>query len=246
MDQKIVCDPWLTEVLSRDVYSVPGILPLEAIEQGISSVIDSVPSGSKVFIYAKAGAEDQKRIQIFSEHKFELVDVQVTFEKIRETFELGASSNVRNAVPADEEAVCHLAATCFSQTRFHRDPQIGNVLANQIKEAWVRSYFRKTRGIGMLLAVDRAGDPQGFLLLLMDKEGRLIIDLIGVASKHRGQGMGQAMIIAAMGAYPQASVFRAGTQLVNRNSIRLYEGLGFRFCEAQYIFHRHEEGKAGL
>ena len=38
---------------------------------------------------------------------------------------------------------------------------------------------------------------------------------------------------------PNVKLLRVGTQLANTGSLRLYEGLGFRQCQAQYVFHYH-------
>ena len=239
MEQKLTQDDWLSEIMDRQVYSVPAQLPSSDILKSISAVLSAAPSNEKVFFYAKTAADDRERAELLTCNGFTLIDTLLTFEKVREPLKPAPARNVRAAAPLDENPVCDLAGKCFSQSRFHRDSRIGNLLANKIKTEWARGFFKKSRGIGMLVAVDEQGKPLGFLLLLRDKEGRLIIDLIGVDRAHSGKGLGTAMIQAAFDEYPQASVLRVGTQLANKGSIRFYEKLGFRFCEAQHVFHRH-------
>lgn len=239
-------DNWLSEVMGRQVYGVPIQLPSSDILQSIATVLATTSCTEKLFFYAKTTADDAERAELLTRNGFALIDTLLTFEKVREPLTSAPVWNVRAAVPSDEGTVCDLAGRCFSQSRFHRDPRIGNLLANKIKAEWARGFFKKNRGIGMMVAVDEQGKPQGFLLLLQDKEGRLVIDLIGVERAHQGKGLGQAMIRAAFEEYPQASVLRVGTQLANKDSIRFYEKFGFRFCEAQHVFHRHGTGEAKL
>jgi hypothetical protein len=37
--------------------------------------------------------------------------------------------------------------------------------------------------------------------------------------------------------------FRVGTQAANAPSVRLYESLGFRFRDAQFVLHHHGHGR---
>ena len=60
--------------------------------------------------------------------------------------------------------------------------------------------------------------------------------MIAVKADAQGQGAGKAMIAKLQ---KRHDVVRVGTQLANKNSIALYEKMGFHFDNASYVLHYH-------
>ena len=81
----------------------------------------------------------------------------------------------------------------------------------------------------------------GFLQLILkntpENNNILIIDLIAVDSSFRKCGIAKSMINYAETNLKELKKIRVGTQIVNIPSMRLYESIGFRICETNYILH---------
>lgn len=150
----------------------------------------------------------------------------------------GGNSEVRFAEARDRDAVVMLARQSFQFSRFHLDTSFSREIANTIKAEWTANYFSGKRGTGMVVAtIDKC--IKGFLLLIEDKAGLLTIDLIAVDSECRQKGIASDMIVYVQRNCAGARQIRAGTQLANVPSLRLYEKMGFRVAEASYVFHHH-------
>lgn len=200
-------------------------------------------SGQVGFVYVKVGTQEQDTIALLETSGFRLIDTNVQLDRPREGSWLEANLalgyRVRFANPNDRSSVETVACESFLYTRFHLDPEIPNQHANQIKAAWAGNFFAGERGEHMVVACDAADIPVGFLQLL-NREGELVIDLIAVAVPHQGKGVATAMIrFAVEHCRPQRERLVVGTQIANTPSLRAYEKLGFRVCDASYLFHYH-------
>ena len=67
----------------------------------------------------------------------------------------------------------------------------------------------------------------------------VVIDLIAVDKNHRRKNTASSLIAYAESEYNNCLLIRVGTQIANIASVRLYEKLGFRLTQSQYIFHYH-------
>jgi ribosomal protein S18 acetylase RimI-like enzyme len=227
-------DEWLTSILGKPAYA----LTIPDCEADALRMSSDLPAGA--FIYTRLDATDSARIKIAEQClEMTLTDTNVLLEQHPGAHHTPPSNRVRLASPDDESAVAKVAATSFSLTRFHADPQIGPDIANRIKAQWARNFFNGHRGELMLVA-EHADRIAGFCQLL-HREDALIIDLIAVSAAARRQGLASDMIAASRIAARERGCqwLRVGTQLANIASLRCYEGLGFRVCSAQHIFHRH-------
>ena len=154
------------------------------------------------------------------------------------TLSSGSRCVVKEALPADEAAVCAIARECFRYSRFHLDPDTPNELADQVKHNWVRNYFRGLRGDQLFVAW-RDGRPAGFLQALNTGKTALI-DLIGVSSQCQRCGVA-ASLMQSFGDYYQdrSDFFQVGTQVTNIASLRLYQKYGFEVSDSTYVLHMH-------
>lgn len=230
-----VADDWLTEIFGYPVYR----LGADGENRSLGEVIRS----GRVFCYAKVDVSDVQTANELERLGFRIVDTALTFSGNPAGV---AGGLTRAATITDREAARGIAGRVFRFSRFHLDPNISNVLADEVKSAWVDNFFVGKRGDGMIVA-ELDGQLAGFLQLLWAGD-QLVIDLIGVDKNSQGRGIGRNMILFAArcgigdGRVPESMM--VGTQAANTASVRLYESLGFRLGRAQYVFHFHnrEEG----
>lgn len=240
--KNFVYDPWLAQILKRDVYQLIVDNDLvKKIRDDASreyELLRKLQSRS-AFIYSKVSPEALSAISFLEERGFNLIDTNVIFDKlIVPAHDFTCDCTTRFAVPGDQNQVTELARRSFAFSRFHLDSAFPREVADMIKEEWVKSYFTGNRGDNMVVALTN-GIIVGFLLLLYGKDGALVIDLIAVDEDNRRRGAAESMIAYAESQCHGFTRIRVGTQLVNVPSLRLYEGMGFKIAAAQYTFHYH-------
>jgi ribosomal protein S18 acetylase RimI-like enzyme len=193
-------------------------------------------------IETKVAVGDVATIRALEDDGFGLVDTNVQLTRAAPSETLASDARCRMATPTDEAGVRQVAATSFSHTRFHLDPRIAEAAANRVKEEWAANFFTGRRGDWMVVAEDAQG-VAGFLQLLRAANGAVIIDLIAVSERGRNQGLARAMIeCAATQCLGRPAAMIVGTQIANIASLALYDSLGFRVSQANYILHLHGEG----
>lgn len=234
----IVCDEWLAGILSCPVYRL--VCPenskmLDLFKEEIAKVLRMSP----VFAFAKLPTKMLEHVHLLEQSGFRLVDTNIQLNKPVQS-DRGYSGNctVRFALPDDNEKVAKLGGSSFKYSRFHLDPLFSKEIADKIKEEWVINYFTGKRGNAMVVAEIR-GDLVGFLQLIYSGDDTLIIDLIAVDKQQRRKGIAGDMIAFAEENCKKRNSVVVGTQLANLPSLRLYEGLGFSICAADYVLHYH-------
>ncbi|WP_096701986.1 GNAT family N-acetyltransferase [Magnetospirillum sp. 15-1] len=225
----LVADPWLGGLLGRPAFRLA------------APICDPACLTGAVFITAKVACTDMARAFALQDLGFRVVDTALTFDAGRLDAP-AADPRVRFARPGDEAAVRAVAGQSFLYTRFHLDPVLPDALAHRVKAEWAGNYFGGKRGDGMVVAeVD--GAVAGFLQLLWDQQGRLVIDLIATHPRATRRGLARAMIGFAQangtGDARRPTGLLVGTQAANIPSARLYEGLGLKFHGAAQVLHHH-------
>lgn len=225
----LVADPWLGGILGRPAFRLAAPL------------VSPQALAAPVFVTAKVDAARMEQAVALQDIGFRVVDTALTFDAVH--LDVPApDSRVRLARSDDETMVRDVAGRAFTFTRFHLDPAMPKVLADRVKAEWAGNFFAGRRGDGMVVA-EQDGRVVGFLQLLWDKTGRLVIDLIGVAPEAAGQGLGRAMIGLAQaqgcgdGRLPTG--FVVGTQAANVPACRFYQRMGFVLCAAAQVLHHH-------
>lgn len=233
-------DPWLGDLLERPAHicrvdRLPADGPqLRQAEEELKARLSPGP----VFAQAKSDVRALEEAGFFGRCGFSLIETNVGLER-------GAgpgaapvqNGQVRQAGPADAQAVMDLAARSFRFSRFHADRRIPAGLADRIKAAWAGNFFAGKRGELMLVA-EAENQVAGFCQVLLPEGPSLVIDLICVDQAFRGRGLGRAMLDAACGLSGRERV-RTGTQLANLAALEFYRALGFRIVSAQYVWHYH-------
>lgn len=241
MSLNIAADDWLTDQIRKPAYRLQVTdVPSEQDYKHLKDWINEKASAG-FFVYSKVPVDNIRAVAWMERAGFNLVDTNVRFIKeISDVSQEKPDNNVsvRFSVPGDREPVVFLARNSFIYSRFHLDPEVANETADMIKGKWIENYYLGQRGDHMV--VGRVGEEiAGFLLLLINSE-TLIIDLIGVDVKWRGQGVASAMIRFAE-KNTLHKKFMVGTQIGNIPSVRLYEKLGFAYDGSDYVFHCHSQ-----
>lgn len=244
-------DEWLAGVFGYDVFKAS--LPAQAGDELLSLPTDmllTVAAGRPAFFYAKVPTNRVDHVRALNRLGFYVVDGNVTFERrpdprIEEA--RSAAISIRDVAPVEHEAVLDIAVSCFVYTRFHLDPRVPLATANAVKREWINSYLHRRRGERLLVASAGNG-PVGFLAVLRhiaDGKTIYVIDLIGVAKTHQGQGVGKSLTDYFINDYAgKCDCLRVGTQVANVRSMRLYETCGFRVADSAYVLHAHvRDGK---
>lgn len=151
---------------------------------------------------------------------------------------------VRLGEPSDADACREIAAAAFAHDRWHADPAIPDRAAVAFKGAWVENDLRG-RADTVLIAVDpdEPRSVQGFLLIL-ERRGVAVIDLIAVAPRAQGRGVARRLMQAMSATCGvRCAMARAGTQDTNLAAIRLYERHGWRMADRQITWHWTPEGE---
>ncbi len=226
-------DSWLSQVLQRPAYG----LELEDREAA-AGALAGLAGGKRPFVYCKLPCQNLADARWLEKQGFHLADTTVTLAApLRRGLPLVSGLEIRPARAGDREQVGVLAASSFRYSRFHRDPGIGREAAELIKRRWSESFFSGRRGEQMVVAADQ-GRVVGYNLLLHRGQD-LVIDLIAVDGAWRGRGVARDLIALAQDQAPALERLLVGTQLANRPSLALYQGLGLKLVDAAYVYHLH-------
>jgi GNAT superfamily N-acetyltransferase len=232
-DSPATSDAFLERCLG---YPVIRLRDAESVGEGLSVAARHLDWMLDVKIRADRVAD----VALLTERGFRVIDTNVQLTRAAgELIFDGASC--RFAAPGDEAAVRAVAASSFSQTRFHLDPRIPKADADRVKEEWAGNFFSGKRGEWMVIA-EEGDQVAGFVQVLRGSGDSLVIDLVAVRLGSRGKGLGRAMIgFAAQTCLGRPVGMVVGTQISNVRSLRLYESLAFRVSDAHYVLHLHRQ-----
>ena len=91
-----------------------------------------------------------------------------------------------------------------------------------------------------MIVIEHKSRVVGFLQLLKENSKTMVIDLIAVRSKFRGNGFAKNMIyFAYFNCLKNINKIKVGTQISNLGSIDFYTKLGFRIVGSSYVLHMH-------
>ncbi len=172
--------------------------------------------------YLLAPADDAGTAEAAESAGFLPVDTRITLERPAEPVSgPPAGLAVREGREGDAGRVAALAAAAHTDTRFHFDPHFPRQRAAELYATWVgRGFHEDSRH---LLVAERDERLLGYVLVSDEPRA---IDLIAVERSARGQGVGQALLAAAIGERPEEPI-SVVTQARNVGALRLYQKLGF-------------------
>jgi len=235
----VLNDKFLSEILNKDVFNIQlcindnQTIDLDTIFNSLSNYLKQ-----DSFIYIKIPSQYIEIVQLFEKIGFRIADTNVIYEKKVNLSSINSKNyNLRFSILKDKQQVSHIAKNNFIFSRFHQDNFFSKEISDIIKYKWVENYFLGKRGDCMIVAHDN-DTIIGFLLLIL-KDKVITIDLIAVDLRFQKQGIGKNMIKYAENNLKGFKFLKVGTQIINRPSISLYENMGFKMTDANYVLHFH-------
>ncbi len=235
-------DNWLSNILKNNVYNLSNFANFD--KNHLTILINELCekyAKENVFIFTKIKTDLIEYSHLIEDLGFRLIDTNILFQRnsnFSNENKLEENIEIKFAEISHKSFVGQIAYDNFIFSRFHLDPFIKNIQANNLKRTWVENYFMGERGDHMVIALHK-DKPIAFLQLIQ-KENNLIIDLIAVSYNHRGNKIGTAMIYFASKNL-QCEKITVGTQISNMPSIKLYQNLGFKQVSSDYVFHYHKK-----
>lgn len=183
-----------------------------------------------------AAADDAATAQAAEAVGFVPVDTRVTLRREPgpgpAAREPAAAISIRAAGGPDEEELAALARVAHTDTRFYFDPRFPRPRAGELYAAWIRRGLDD--GSRHVLLAERDGKMLGYVVIASEPHA---IELIAVAEPARGQGVGRALVAAAVAERPEEPTLVV-TQARNVPALRLYQSNGFQVDTAETWYHR--------
>lgn len=240
---KFIKDQWLSKIMEKPVWFGKNIYK-------IKNLTELSKTG---FAYLKIPANEDQNIFQLGSLGFKLIETNLIFKLKKEknrkfkkidqdrySYHFISKKDV-SFLKTYQEQVCKIAYQSFNFSRFHKDNNINNNLACEIKYRWVKNYFLGKRGDEMIVVKNEHNQIVGFLLLILLSKNLWSIDLIAVSLEHRGKRIATKLISYFLSSlkFDHTKSIIVGTQLENSISINLYEKCGFYYHSANHVYHSH-------
>jgi len=152
-------------------------------------------------------------------------------------------SGLRMAEPADWSSVESLAARSFGHGRYHADPLFPRELADRRYTEWVRRALRAGNRADRVYVMGDPGVVQCFYQATVVGENA-DIRLNAIAPELQGKGLGADLYASVLHLLKGVGVRRVVTSIsaANTAAVNIYSKLGFRFSNAELIYHWHLSG----
>lgn len=190
-------------------------------------------------VQAKVSSTDYQSLDKLTAQGFALVEGEA--ELVVAIADTSRQSGIRIARPTHIEALRHLAANLFTESRF-RTPWFDQHLTQQFYAQWIDNAVQGTFDDQCLISLDEQATVTGFVSL-RQSEGVARIGLLGVASTHRGEGIGHQLLLAAADWARSKGLteLHITTQLSNLSAMRLYLRQGARLTSTSYWLYRKRD-----
>lgn len=190
-------------------------------------------------LYFLADAEDHDRVRAAEAEGFGLVGIRLTLA--RETGSgatVATDSRVRVARSDDVPVLVPLARRSHRNTRFYRDPRFDRARVDDMYGIWIERSVHGELADAVFVAEVRER-PSGYLTIAREADAA-VIGLVAVDESVRGQGIGSALLCAALRWAADAGLPRVSvvTQGHTPAAIRFYERGGFEATLVQLWYHR--------
>lgn len=185
-------------------------------------------------VYLLADADDAETAAAAASVGFQAVDTRLTLH--REPGEEPATApttpaTIREAQEEDREPLKRLARAAHTDTRFFFDPRFERRRAAELYARWIERGLDDPRRHVLVAELDQG--PVGYVVVAEEPRA---IDLIAVDPAARGQGIGAALVRAAVAERPREPM-SVVTQARNVGAQRLYQSQGFRLRSAEIWYH---------
>ena len=166
---------------------------------------------------------------------FNLVCIQLIFEKSIENLCLQKPQNIRGVEYSEHKKFVRLAATSFHYDRYSLDQYIPRSHVEIIYSQWITNALL---GRADFVLSEANGFCSG-----KKKQEEGWIDLIATPEGMRKKGLGAQLVAASLYEFNRlgCTVCKVKTELGNLNGVRLYEGLGFKLVGSTLALHWHSK-----
>lgn len=237
-----MADDWLTSVCGFECFRGD----YHKINQNNFDIINNeiLPdSNSKTrFWYIKVPTDQTNLVRDFNRFGFFVADTNIILEFKQDIYQYKENDiHISLFKQNDLFVLKNIAETNFQFSRFHQDPFFPNDLANKIKGQWLINSANGTRKSRLYVAyLDKK--PAGFLIVICSNDNHewAAIDLLVVDKMFRGNGFAKALVDKFIKDFRKYRKLSVGTQIVNIQSLRLYQSMGFRIIDSSYVMHKHE------
>jgi dTDP-4-amino-4,6-dideoxy-D-galactose acyltransferase len=193
-------------------------------------------------LYFLADSRDPETIETTEAAGFGLKDLRMTYEWKSSLGALGIRPQIGERVAvrafheADLAALVPIARTAHTDSRFFFDRRFDRAAAALLYETWLRNACTGAH----VLVGEAGGIPAGYLSCELSGDGEGQIGLVAVAPQFHGQGLGRAMIEAALRWFSErgATSIRVVTQGRNVAAHRFYQSAGFLTKGLESWHHR--------
>lgn len=228
---QLLSDTWLTDILQLPSFKVSA--------PSINNYLDwkkQTSLSDRFFITIKTGAEEVVR--------FDNLENQLVFIQKMNQYSWSAKPHhvakdgysARFSVGEDIDKILEIGSRAFELSRFHRDKRFSHKVAEGIKSRWLLSNLTMRENCDTLILVNTKEEVVGFSSILSYPD-RLVIDLIAVSPKFRGQGLGKLLVHHSQElSYEKNLPLIVGTQSENIANA-LYRNMGFKFVDSQNVWH---------
>ncbi|MBU3892753.1 dTDP-4-amino-4,6-dideoxy-D-galactose acyltransferase [Serratia rhizosphaerae] len=184
-------------------------------------------------------------------HRLDLADALTTFGfqlaegEVDLVMQIGTetasktASDVRSAAADDIPVLQAAAAQAFAASRF-RAPWYRPADSGRFYATWIEKAVLGTFDHLCLLALDRQGQPEGFVSLRDIGDGEARIGLLAAFPGAGGKGIGSRLMTAAAAWCQQQQLqrLRVATQISNIAALRLYQRHGAVIDSTAYWLYR--------
>jgi len=197
-------------------------------------------------VSVRVAARQTSSIAVLSQAGFVYVDfgLLATLSKLDPASLLKTGFTVRQAEPADHEAIYQICANAFHFGRYHTDPHFPRELANRRYVQWMRRALSGSDPGGLVFALGKPGNVIGFMHVTLH-ENNADLRLGAVAP---GSSLGfwlYTETLRAVHALGARSV-STGISAANVRVMQIYSALGFRFSRPEAILHWHSPNAAHM
>ena len=222
----------------------------DALYQGLVRVLTQARAQSYAHLIFRAASDDFAAIWAAERAGLRLVDIGVDSTTLLtgQVPRVLHGLTIRPARDSDLPVLRATAAEAFTLSRFSADPFFSEEQVREFHRTWATNLYHGLAKV--VLICERDGDIAGFVSCTADgDEGR--IPLIATAAGFRGQGIGRALVGAALRWFVDngCRVAHVKTQAHNVMALALYHRSGFNVSKTELTFsvalssavHSHQE-----
>jgi len=149
---------------------------------------------------------------------------------------IGEDLTVRAHRASDCDALAAIARSAHTDTRFFFDCRFDRNRAADLYETWIRQACARDH----VVVAETHGEPAGYLTCRIVEGRGGNIGLSAVDPRYHGQGIGRAMMEAALGWFGGQAIseIRVATQGRNVAAHRFYQSAGFLTRSVECWFHK--------